>query len=170
MGYTTDFSGQVTVSPPLNEDEIAYLNKFAETRRMLRKNGPYYVQGTGSWGQGHDPDVEDYNSPDPSQPGLWCKWVPTEDGTGIIWNEAEKFYDSVEWMQYLIDHFLRPDAPGKTQTVDGNHFFHFGDHTLNGVIAAQGEDEDDQWFLVVRDNKAEHVTSLPAGMKLLPAP
>ena len=47
MGYTTDFSGHVTVEPPLNDVEVAFLSKFAETRRMDREEGPYFVDGPG---------------------------------------------------------------------------------------------------------------------------
>ena len=42
------------------------------------------------------------------QPGLWCQWVPSSDGTEIAWDEGEKFYNYEEWMQYLLDHFLTP--------------------------------------------------------------
>ncbi|HVK36196.1 MAG TPA: hypothetical protein VM428_11120 [Microlunatus sp.] len=41
MGYTTEFTGFVTVSPPLNPAEIAYLDQFSDTRRMNRPAGPY---------------------------------------------------------------------------------------------------------------------------------
>ena len=37
MGNTTEFSGQINIEPPLNEQEIEFLNKFANTRRMHRK-------------------------------------------------------------------------------------------------------------------------------------
>lgn len=170
MGYTTEFEGYVEVRPALDADEIAYLKKFAETRRMNRTKGPYYVQGTGSFGQDRESDIRDYNSPPEGQPGLWCQWEPSEDGTRIQWNGAEKFYNSVEWMQYLIDHFLRADALAKTQTVNGKRFFTFQDHVLNGVIEAQGEDEEDRWFLVVRDNLAEDRKSLREPPKGLAAP
>lgn len=166
MGYTTDFDGHINVSPPLNANEIAYLKKFNETRRMKRTKGPYYVQGTGCYGQGHDDDIINHNDSG-DQPGLWCKWTPTEDGTAIEWDQCEKFYDSVEWMQYLIDHFLKPDALAKTQTIDGKTFFTFQDHTLQGAIEAQGEAEDDHWYLVVRNNVAETRKTLPRGLKLI---
>ena len=71
MGYTTDFTGSIAISPPLNAEEIAYLHKFNETRRMDRKNGPYFVDGTGDYGQGRDPDIRDYNKAPAGQPGLW---------------------------------------------------------------------------------------------------
>lgn len=147
MGYTTEFSGAVEVHPPLNEKEIEYLKKFASTRRMDRKNGPYYVEGTGFNGQGRDADVINYNSPAKGQPGLWCQWQPTDDGTKIEWDGGEKFYNSVEWMQYLIDYFIGDNPLAKKELPFLNK------HVLHGKIAAHGEDSDDHWFLLVENNK-----------------
>ena len=150
MGYTTDFRGKVRIQPPLNADEVAYLTKFAETRRMSRRSGPYYVDGSGVWGQGDDPDVIDYNRPDPTQPGLWCQWIPTANGTALKWDGGEKFYDAEEWMSYLIAHFLAPDALAKV--AHPKQFAFLQGHTCNGKIEAQGEAWDDHWLLIVRDN------------------
>lgn len=105
MGYTTYFEGQVDIDPPLNQAEIDHLNNFADIR----------------WGA--------------SQPSYYCQWVPTEDGTALVWDEGEKFYGAAEWMQHLIDNFLRDN------------------HVLNGEIEAAGEESDDRWKLVVVDNK-----------------
>lgn len=160
MGYTTDFTGQITVTPPLNTAEITYLKRFADTRRMHRGNGPYFT-GSGLAGQGQDPDIINFNAPGPEQPGLWCNWVPTDDGTAIEWNNAEKFYNSVEWMRYLIQAFLEKGAAVQVELaapVEGRVYpvefegFTF-DHVLNGVIEAQGEDSDDRWVLVVENNE-----------------
>lgn len=160
MGYTTEFEGQVTVTPPLNPHEIAYLRQFSESRRMSRTNGPYFI-GSGFRGQGVEPDIRDYNSPPPGQPGLWCEWVPTEDGSAIEWDGGEKFYASEEWMTYLIDTFLKPGAalaselgalvPGRVYPSEFAHFTF--DHELNGVIDAQGEAADDRWRLMVTGNE-----------------
>lgn len=154
MGYTTEFTGRVAVSPPLNEAEIGYLRKFAGTRRMRRGKGPYFVDGTGYAGQGHDPDIIGYNEPPEGQPGLWCKWEPADDGTAIAWNGAEKFYYADTWMAYLIDHFLAPGAAASHASGDAAAYFteFTFDHVLNGEIDAQGEEYDDQWRLVVQDN------------------
>ncbi|MFE7485549.1 hypothetical protein [Streptomyces sp. NPDC057552] len=149
MGYTTEFTGHVTVSPPLSPAEIAYLDKFADTRRMARKLGPYFVDGTGPFGQGQDADIVNYNRPPEGQPGLWCNWEPTRDGTALKWNGVEKFYDADVWMAYLIDHFLQPG--GKAQEHPGFEDFTF-DHVVNGEIKAQGEDPDDTWTLHVTSN------------------
>lgn len=150
MGYTTEFQGQVTIEPPLNEQEIEFLKKFNETRRMARTKGPYFVDGSGYHGQGQDADVTNYNCPPNGQPGLWCQWTPTEDGKALEWDEGEKFYDSVEWMQYIIDHFLKPGAIAK-----GELPFLQANHIVNGVINAQGEDSGDIWRLVVKNNDVD---------------
>jgi hypothetical protein len=105
MGYHTDFWGSVSVDPPLSPMEVTGLLSFSREE--------------------HGPDT----------PGYYCQWEPTEDGTGIKWDENEKFYDSVPWMAYIIDTFLAPAG-----------------HVVNGTIDAQGEDSEDRWRLVVRDN------------------
>lgn len=144
MGYTTEFTGQVKVEPPLNPSEIDYLRQFAATRHMKRARGPYYV-GT------DEADVSDQNNPPAGQPGLWCSWEPTDDGTAIEWNEMEKFYDAQEWMRYLVDHFLKPDAYACGDVAPQFANFTF-DHVVNGTIDAEGEERDDVWQLVVTDN------------------
>lgn len=160
MGYSTDFDGQVTVTPPLNAHEIAYLKQFSESRRMLRVSGPYGVDGEGFAGQDITADVRDNNSPPAEQPSLWCGWEPSEEGDAIRWNGAEKFHDGDEWMRYLISTFLCPQAtvqgelanpvPGRAYPPEFSHFTF--DHEVNGVIDAQGEDPEDRWCLVVTAN------------------
>ena len=146
MGYTTDFEGSVSIEPPLSVQEFTFLKRFSETRRMNRRAGPYFVDGTGMAGQGNDSDIIDHNSPPRGQPGLWCQWVPNEDGTALVWNGAEKFYEAERWMKYLIDHFLAPNP------LAGPELPFLTGHVLNGTIEAQGEESDDRWDLVVETN------------------
>lgn len=151
MGYTTYFEGQFTITPPLNEQELAYLQRFAETRRMDRDSGPYFIDGTGEFGQGGDDDIRDYNKPPEGQPGLWCQWVPTEDGKAIMWDEGEKAYYMDQWIVYIIDHFLRPGA--QAQASGDPQFEHFTfDHMVNGTVYASGEDTGDLWAIHIKDN------------------
>jgi len=158
MGYTTDFFGEWTVDPPLTPERVAYLKAFAETRRMKRdaakaenlydpiraavglpigRDGGYYVGASGLMGQDRDDSVIDYNYP-AGQPSLWCQWIPSDDGLTIQWDDGEKFYDYVEWIGYLIDHFLKPWG-----------------HKLNGEVEWQGEDSDDRGCIRITDNVVE---------------
>jgi hypothetical protein len=148
MGYTTEFEGKIEITPALPLDLIEYINKFSETRRMKRNtkvlkniyngefgfNGDYGVEGEYFIGDDNC-SIVDYNDPPKTQPGLWCDWEITKDGKCIQWNETEKFYDAEIWMQYIIDNFI------------GN------DYSCNGTISAQGEEFDDQWDLIVENNK-----------------
>lgn len=162
-GYTTDFTGQFTVSPPLNEHEASYLKDFATTRRMDREEGPYYAKNDGDFGQSQTDGIRTYNSPPSGQPGLWCQWVPTADwqtGTenaGIEWDGGEKFYNAVEWIEYLIDHFLKPGALAWVDLHEAvkqdprlAHFTFV--HKVDGEVYAQGEDSDDRWKIVIENN------------------
>lgn len=160
MGYSTDFEGQITIDPILNIKELKFLTRFADTRRMDRKQGPYYVDhGRHRDGSG----IIDVNRPPKGQPGLWCQWAPTEDGDALVWDGGEKFYYSSEWMVYLIQHFLcrNPLAKKDLPFLQG--------HILNGTITAQGDDPDDKWFLHVKDNRVtkEGVILTPAGNEIL---
>ncbi len=161
MGYTTDFTGSVSVQPPLTAAEADYLRRFAESRRFTRIDGPYALHEDGFRG----PRIIDYNRPPEGQPSLWCDFAPTGDGTGIEWNGAEKFHDAEIWMQYLIDTFLKSGAavqgelaePVAGRTYDPAFEHLTFDHVVNGTIEAQGEDPDDTWRLVVRANAVEKI-------------
>ncbi len=157
MGYTTEFRGQFQLDRPLAPEHRTYLIMFASTRRMRRSEfkvrqledpvreavglpvgpqGCYFVGGGGFAGQDEDASVSDANQPPDDQPGLWCQWVPTEDGAGIEWDGGEKFYSYVEWLEYLIAHFLAPWG-----------------YRLNGRVRWRGEEFDDIGTIVVEDNE-----------------
>lgn len=165
MGYTTDFTGEFMLDKPLTPEHKAYLEAFAGTRRMKRNakktskmkdplrekvglpigpEGAYFVGATlledGDWqngsGQARTPDITDYNCAPEGQPGLWCQWVPNEDGTAIIWDEGEKFYSYVSWIKYLIKNFLEPWG-----------------YILNGDVEWVGEDPDDRGRIEIKDNE-----------------
>ncbi len=60
------------------------------------------------------------------QPGLWCQWIITDDDK-LEWNGSEKFYNYVEWLNYMI-----------------NHFFNVWNVQLNGEILYDGESDGDE--------------------------
>ena len=157
MGYSTDFDGRFDVSPAMDAEMVDYLDKFATIRHMRRNNdvikeifpnwqdmcaggelgleGEYFVGGEGFYGQDRDDSILDYNDPPETQPGLWCQWVPTRDGTGIEWDQGEKFYRYVEWLEYIINNFLAPNG-----------------YVVNGEVDWYGEDRDDIGKIIVEDN------------------
>lgn len=74
------------------------------------------------------------------QPGLWCQWEVKRDwkmpsNTCLFWDGGEKFYNYVEWLNYLI-----------------KHFFSKWGIVFNGSIEWQGEDSSDKGIIVVEDN------------------
>lgn len=158
MGYSTDFSGQFKLDRKLDDNLLNYLRLFCDTRRMVRnptkppseelwcphqtwgKDGEFYVYGTGLAGQGNDADVVDHNRSPKNQPGLWCKWTPSVDGTAIEWSGAEKFYEYVEWLEYIIYNFLAPAG-----------------HVLNGDVSWQGEEQGDTGILRVVNNEVSQL-------------
>ena len=176
MGYTTTFEGRIKVDPPLNKQEIEYLKRFRNTCRETRIPSEYYVDRSyplegsriiplrkriSDWHRellrlpindrlDASPDIVDRNNPPPGQPSKWCQWVPTADGNYIEWDKMEKFNFPLDWMQYLIDHFLgdNPKAKPYLSFLQG--------HTLNGEMNAEGEADDDRWILRVVDNKVIH--------------
>lgn len=56
------------------------------------------------------------------------------------------------WLQYLIDHFLRPGALAQTSGRPEFEAFTF-DHRLNGTIAAERDDTRELWLIQCRDNE-----------------
>ena len=76
-----------------------------------------------------------YNLTPAGVPGLWCEWAPNQDGTAIVWDQREKFYDYIEWLQFLIQHFLSPWG-----------------YVLNGSVKWQGERRTDKGIIEVTAN------------------
>lgn len=143
MGYSTEYYGSFNVTPAMDGEMIDYLRRFSETRRMQRDNdaimgnfpdwaddcldgelgeqGEFFVGGAGYMGQERDPSVVDYNCPPETQPSLWCQWVPTDDGSGIVWDGGKKFYEADRWIEYIANSILAPagyDVEGKLEWSD----------------------------------------------------
>lgn len=156
MGYQTTFTGSFQTNKPLTRKHFEYLEEFANTRRMkhdsekaeklpdnkrravkllVGEEGCYFV-GQGNTMSGGS--IIDGNNPPKGQPGLWCQWKPIEkeDGTTYLaWDGAEKFYDYIEWLEYLIEHFLAPWG-----------------YLLNGEVEWEGERSRDLGKIAVTDN------------------
>jgi hypothetical protein len=128
MGYTRTFVGSFQLSRKLTAAQSAYLQAFADTRRMKRDpalleivpdplreavglplgpEGGFFI-GDGELRSEDHLTVVDGDEPPQGQPGLWCRWAPSAGGTAIQWSGFEKFYHHVEWLEYLCEHFLEP--------------------------------------------------------------
>lgn len=163
MGYSTDFYGAFSVTPDLTDEQVNYINDFSNTRRMKRdvnvlmemhdgkygypgktgtaeeiygKEGEFFVRDDGFCGQNRDESILDYNVPPSTQPGLWCQWVI--NGNELEWDGGEKFYNYVEWLEYLIENFFKPWGI-----------------TINGEVEWSGESRSDIGKIVVTDNKVQ---------------
>ena len=154
MGYTTDFIGHIDIEPGLNQDEIEYLTAFSESRRYDREDGPYAVPGNPfaetRTGRG-DIEIDRYNRVAPGQPELWCQWEPCWSGCCFSFDGTEKFYQPVRWMEYLIEHFLRPGALASTTRDPQFEHFTF-DHRLDGIVVGCRRDTKRLFAITVTDN------------------
>lgn len=110
MGYNTDFIGSFKLNKKLDNKMSAFLFEFNE----IRHNGNSKYKGT---------------------PGDWCQWAPSSDNLAIEWNEEEKFYNYIEWIEYLVVNFLNPKG-----------------YVLNGEVEWHGEDFDDRGKISIINN------------------
>ncbi|MFA5234770.1 MAG: hypothetical protein WC390_10255 [Sulfurimonas sp.] len=164
MGYSADFGGQFDLNKPLAPEHLAYLKAFSISRRMKRNakivegcsdpvriaaglpiglEGGYFVgNAENDFGQENDESIDvnrgDHNHPPSDQPGLWCQWIPNDDGTVIEWDGTEKFHNYVEWLKYLIKHFIEPWG-----------------YVLNGEVEWQGEERSDIGKIIVKNNDVQ---------------
>lgn len=139
MGYTTEFQGHIEIHPPLPIPLVQYINQMADTRRMKRNlpahfgvDGEFYVGAGGMRGQDRSADIVEYNLPPSTQPSLWLQWNISPDGSKLVWDGGEKFYEYVPWLAYLYKQIIAP----------------FG-HRMSGVIKWRGEEFDDVGKIVV---------------------
>ncbi len=149
MGYSTEFNGHFKVNKPVDDDTLNLLVGLASTRRVRRKvdpkygiDGEFFVDGEehSGWSldlQRKDSTVVNYNQPPRTQPGLWCQWmIDKNDRQTIAWDFGEKFYEYVEWINYIANKVLAPRG-----------------YTLTGEVYWQGEDYEDRGVILVTKNK-----------------
>ncbi len=163
MGYNTEFEGRFILSKRLTGAQYSYLLAFSETRRMQRNAAqalkledsareavklPIGIQG-GYYVGDSNVSAMNGNKPPLGQPGLWCNWIPDIGRTAdsLVWNGTEKTYDSVEWINYLIQHFF------KTWGIE-----------LSGHVEYFGEERSDTGKIVIRNGlavKIPHGADIP---------
>jgi len=158
MGYTTKLNGRFKLNKKLEKDVANLINGIATTRRMKRDisklakkfriseelalmkfgiDGEFYFNTCDfkNFGQNIDDTIIDQNIPPETQPGLWCQWYYFEKDNEIRWDEGEKFYNYIEWIEYIIKKILEPR----------NYY-------LNGTVLWFGEDDDDKGIIKIKNN------------------
>ena len=114
----------------------------------LGSEGEYFAPVSRNFGQETEKSIIEYNNPPETQPGLWCQWIiktnekisdDISEYTGLIEHDGgEKFYDYVEWLDYMINNFFIPE-----------------NLTINGAVLAVGESYDDATYIIVDRNQVE---------------
>lgn len=169
MGYTTDFLGHVDITPGLNEAECSYLSAFSLTRHYDRGLGPYYVPPNPYIDQDDREPADRLNTPPPGQPGLWCRWVPCWDGCCLALDGEEKIYDPARWLDYLINHFLKPGAvaSGSADPIFDDFTF---DHRLDGLVIGCRRDNKELSAIRVEDSVITREVLRPADPRYVDFP
>lgn len=123
MGYTTSFEGKVDFSRPLAVPEFNQLKELANYDQAL------------------------YNKYSPEHPDSYNQWEPSEDGMSLRWNGGEKFYDYVDWLEWLVKNYFKP------RSIE-----------LNGTFRYQGEEIGDVGRIEVKDSSVKLVRLEPSGI------
>lgn len=114
MGLRTNFYGRFNRDRPLTPEHKAILEEFADTE--------------------HEDDQGRVGL-DGKPPTLYCQCVPTEDGVGLEWARAEKFYYYGPWLEYLISRFLKPWG----YTLSGMVRYEGVTEGVEGAISAESD-------------------------------
>lgn len=130
MGYTTRFSGEISFNRALTEvEKVNFLSLTDDDKR------------------GEDR---------PNRPNSYCQWVLNETNDGIEWDGGEKFYDYVEWLQFISEWLKNIGV------------------ILNGKMKWSGEDVDDIGTIFVNNNivttnedpsRLEHLENLLSALQ-----
>lgn len=109
MGYTTSFDGHFKFSRKLTDAEILYMH-----------------------------NIDNVGQPEVEYPNSYCQWEIDKYGYYLRWDNGEKFYYYVEWLEWLIENFFEPK-----------------EIELNGKMEWSGEEVKDNGVIVINDNKIQ---------------
>lgn len=153
MGYDTAFKGCLFFNKPLSKNLADAINRYCSIRHCVYRDKGEQYGPDGKWWDGDELDVdwrkaifeydeterkkqEDYNQLADGLPSFYCQWKVSDDRREIVWDGGEKFYGYIQWLEIIIDHFLRPNL-----------------YVLNGEMEWQGEDASDTGIFCVCENK-----------------
>ena len=128
MGYDTTFDGMFRLDRPLTPEHKVVLDELAQEE--------HFAGG----------DAKPIREARSGRPCIYCQWKPTADGMFIIWDMGEKFYGWLEWLTYIVEHYLKPWG-----------------YRLNGEVRWRGDDRSDSGIIFVKDNRIEAVQDVNPG-------
>lgn len=131
MGYSTEFKGGLKFNRELTHKEWLELRALGE-----EYSSDLYAK---------------YTDTPNTIPDSYLQWVPNADGTELVWNGGEKFYDYIHWLRWLIKHYMKPR-----------------DLVLNGKIEWSGEEFEDRGIIYCADNKVTHHKVIVEGLVACP--
>ena len=131
MGYSTEFYGEFKLNRDLTHKEWLELTILGE-----EYSEELYAK---------------YTETPETIPKSYLQWVPNKDGTGIVWNGGEKFYDYIHWLRWLIKHYLKPHGL-----------------VLNGKVEWRGDELEDIGIMYARNNVITHHKTKIEGLATCP--
>lgn len=129
MAFGMTWRGHLLLDRPLSSAQRKYLYAFHQVHRaradeaqlalrpdLLRTAVGLPVGPEGAYYVGLELEFEDpvralamvEQEPPVGQPSLLCPWMPTEDGHELILDKRHDCVRILEWLQYLLTHFLIP--------------------------------------------------------------
>ena len=149
------------ITPPLNAAERSYLTRFVTSRRYARVEGVYAVPLDAGLALAVTPFVR-RDVIAPGQPSLSCPWRICASGCCLSLDLRESWAHAAGWLQYLLDHFLRPGA-----LAAGEEFGEFTfDHQIIGAAdTARATAQETLRLSVIDGVVVETVTPFPAARR-----
>ena len=130
------FIGETQTTPESEENPFGYAYKESIIDHNSAPGTPPNEDGLASfhkWIKATEKAVNEGKA----QPGLWCEWIPSKDGTALLGPDEEaKFYGCYAWLHYLVNNFLEPWG-----------------YTITGEVVREGEDSWDIEKYIAKDNK-----------------
>jgi len=135
------FTGELTITPPLQQAQVQYLQAFSQSRRVRRNANivanepdslrlavelPIGVEGEYFVGDGSDEacleSIIDGNTPPSDQPSLYCCLSVNDTGTILLNGDPDNTARAVpHWIEYLVEHFFRRWNCAVNGTIDWMH-------------------------------------------------
>lgn len=158
MAYSIDYIGHISVFPPLNEAEFSFLTAFCESTHELGmakydvSDNPRAPHPAGA--------VRALERPN-DLPGVFCPWLPSCTGRCfVIPNDGSDRRDAAVWLEFLIDHFLKPGAQASRSGIEEFASFAF-DHRVDAVVAAHRSDSGALWLIRADGDEVTEETVWP---------